>query len=120
MEAARLDDDRNAFERSGHELPLVARYAGLGEAGDVLIEYAQGIADLVGEKPEPGAEDDRDPGLPGSQLLADGVQRRADTHNSMPARVAERKLASVPAIIARKPRRAKSRLRSGASAPNPP
>src|SRR5215831_4010634 len=42
------------------------------------------------------------------------------THSRIPARVAERKFASVPASMARKPRRARSCLRSGASAPIPP
>src|SRR5258705_273066 len=120
MEAPRLHDDRTAFECSGDEFPLVARHARLREARDVSIEDSQGVGDLVGEKPEPRAEDDRDPGLPRSQLLADGVQRRANTHNRMPASVAERKLASVPAIMARNPSRARSCLRSGASAPIPP
>src|SRR6185503_1454717 len=120
MEATGLQDDRNAFAGPRHELAFVARYARLGEAGDVLIEDAQRIGNLVGEETEARAEDDRDSGLPGSELLADGVQRRADTHNRMPARVAERKLASVPAIMARRPSRARSCLRSGASAPMPP
>src|SRR6185436_10805689 len=40
--------------------------------------------------------------------------------SSRPASVAERKLASVPAIIARNPSRARSCFRSGTSAPIPP
>src|SRR6185503_10897464 len=115
-----LHDHGHVLECAGDELAFVTRYPGLGEAGDVLVEDAEGVGDLIGEKPEPRAEHDRDPGLPGSELLADGVQRRADTHNRMPASVAERKLARVPAIIARRPSRARSCLRSGASAPMPP
>ena len=41
-------------------------------------------------------------------------------HSRIPAIVAERKFASVPASIARRPSRARSRFRSGASAPMPP
>ena len=41
-------------------------------------------------------------------------------HSRIPAIVADRKLASVPASMARKPSRARSRFRSGASAPMPP
>src|SRR5258706_9790409 len=96
----------------------MARYTGLGETGDVPILDPQRVGDLVGQKPEARAEDYRDAGFPGAELLADGVQRRV--HNSMPARVAERKLASVPAIMARRPSRARSCLRSGAKAPIPP
>ena len=52
---------------------------------------------------------------------AEPPQRRARRrHSSIPAIVAERKFASVPASMARKPSRARSPLRSGASAPMPP
>src|SRR5207249_7871427 len=41
-------------------------------------------------------------------------------HNRIPASVADRKFASVPAIMARNPSRARSCFRSGTSAPIPP
>src|SRR5881394_4133785 len=119
MEAARLHDDRHPLERAGDELAPVTRHARLGEPGDVPIQNPQRVVDLVGEEAEARAEHDRHLRLPASEFLADGLGGLPG-HNRMPARVAERKLASVPAIMARKPRRARSCLRSGASAPMPP
>ena len=66
MKAARLNEQRDAFQRPGDQLALVTGDAGLGEAGDVRIADPQPILDLVGEEAEPGAEHDGDARLAGA------------------------------------------------------
>ena len=133
MKAAALDEHRHAFEHARDQLALVPGSAGRGEAGDLRVRKADRIPHRIGEAAEPGAEDDRDPGLERAEPPPDGVGRlgrpplrtsRAPHpllgHSNVPASVAERKFASVPAIMARNPSRARSCLRSGTSAPIPP
>src|SRR3989454_12392602 len=122
MKATALPDDRHAFERPADQLALVARGAGLGEAWDLLVWDPHGVAHRIGHASQARAEHDRDAGLELAEAPRDGVRRRTDrvAHNRMPANVADRKFASVPAIIARNPSGARSCLRSGTSAPMPP
>src|SRR5436190_8830639 len=127
MKATGLYENRHALERAGHQLSLVARDARLREAGNGAVEDANRVGDCVREKPQARAQDDRDARFERAQTFAyrrDGRTRPSLVplpHQSrMPASVAERKLASVPAIMARKPSRARACLRSGASAPMPP
>src|SRR3954463_701222 len=124
MKASRLHDDGNPFQLACDQLPPVARHAGFREARDRAVGDPNWVGHLVGEKTKPRTEDDRDSGLELPQPLFDrrgrGLRRALLHYNKMPASVADRKLASVPAIIARKPRRARSCLRSGARAPMPP
>jgi len=63
MKAAALDDDRHAFKRAGDELALVPRGTGLREAGNGGVRNAHGGINLIRQRPEPGAEHDRDAGL---------------------------------------------------------
>ena len=107
---------------------MVPDDGGLREPGDLGVGDPLGVLEPAGQAPEPAAQDDGDLGN-GAHPLADGPRGRLDSrgrlgagdgHRRMPAIVAERKLASVPAIMARKPSRARSRFRSGASAPMPP
>ena len=118
MKAAGLHDDRHAFELPGDQLAFVACDPRLREAGDGAVWNTDRIGDFVGEKTQPRAEDDRDSGFQLAEAFGDRLGGLH--HKRMPASVAERKFASVPAIIARNPRRARSCLRSGASAPMPP
>src|SRR2546426_970637 len=122
MKATALHDDRHALERPADELALVARGAGLGEARDLLVWDPHGVPNRIGHAGEAGAEHDRGARLELAEALRDDVRRRADpvAHNRIPASVADRKFASVPAIIARNPSLARSCLRSGTSAPMPP
>ena len=130
MKAAALDEHRDSLERPGDELPLVPRGAGLREAGDIRVRDADRVADLLRHVAQPGAEHDRDLGLDRADPARDRVGRRTDEtapcsrlpafHSRIPASVADRKFASVPASIARKPSRARSCFRSGTSAPMPP
>src|SRR6267378_3909693 len=118
MKAAALHHDRHALQRAADELAFVARSAGLGEARDLLV----GDAHRVGHGGEARAEHDRRARFELAQALRDGVRRGTDrvAHSSIPASVADRKFASVPAIMARNPSRARSCFRSGTSAPMPP
>src|SRR5882762_2160394 len=130
MKAPALHDHRHPLERPAHQLALVARGAGLGEARDFLIWDAHGVAHRIGHAGQARAEHDRGARLELSESARDGSRRLQEcaafrspirfAHSSMPASVAERKFASVPAIMARNPSRARSCLRSGASAPMPP
>src|SRR5207245_67530 len=122
MKATALHHDRHAFERPADQLAFVARGAGLGEARDLLVGDAHGVAHCVGHAGEARAEHDRGARLELPEALRDDLGRRPDrvAHNRMPASVADRKFARVPAIIARNPSRARSCLRSGTSAPMPP
>src|SRR5439155_9538845 len=96
-----------------------------------VVSNRNGIGGCVGEKPDPQAKHDRDPGFALAQALFHCIGRCCYTprppsplpfphFSRIPASVAERKFASVPAIIARNPSRARSCLRSGARAPMPP
>src|SRR5205823_1667030 len=131
VKATALYHERHALERAGDQLSLVPRCAGLGEAGNRGLRNADCGLHRVGNRPEARAEHDRHTRLEFAEPPRDGVRRLLDDpfpvsrvpfpgHSSMPARVAERKFASVPAIMARKPRRARSCLRSGTRAPIPP
>src|SRR5881296_2584075 len=131
MKAAALREDGDARERAAHELALVPRRSGLGESGDLRVGNADRIAHGVRHGAEPRAQHDRHAGLELPEPLRHGARGffsrtlppslfPLPRHNSIPASVADRKFASVPAIMARNPRRARSCLRSGASAPIPP
>src|SRR5690349_8738889 len=130
MKAPALHEYGRARERSRHQLPFVTDDAGLGEAGDVRIGNAHGVLHFVAEKAEARPEHDRRAGPARAQTAAHRVGGGANlgfaldvlrlAHSSMPASVADRKFASVPAIMARKPSFARSCLRFGASAPMPP
>ena len=137
MKASRLHDDRDAFELSRNQLAFMSCHTRLGKTGDRAIRDPDRIDYLIGEKPQSGTQDDCDARLQGAEPLPDDFRCFTNTarlasparpacllslhhHSRIPASVADRKLASVPAIIARKPRRARSCLRSGASAPMPP
>src|SRR5215213_2969624 len=91
---------------------------------EIAIGNRCAVAECSGEISEPGSQDDC--GLRQlARSTADCVRRRLDLvvvgHQSRkPAIVAVMKLASVPANIARSPRRARSCRRFGASPPMPP
>src|SRR5256884_239736 len=83
-----------------------------------------------GHRPQPGPERARAGGRDRAGPARGGARGRPEdappgprprgVNTGFPAGVADRRLASVPAIMARKPRRARSCLRSGTSAPIPP
>src|SRR5207244_12614542 len=91
-------------------------------ARDLLVWDAHGVAHRLGHAGEARPEHDRCARLELAQTLRYDVRRGADPvgHNSIPASVAARKFASVPAIMTRNPRRARAGLRAGTSAPMPP
>src|SRR5207244_3747718 len=132
MKASALHHDRHALERPADQLALVAGGAGLGEAWNCGLRNADCGLDRVGDRPEPRAQDDRHARAQAAEPLGYGVRGAPDqvgvhsahsaisNQSSIPASVADRKFASVPAIMARKPSRARSCLRSGTSAPMPP
>src|SRR5882672_12795006 len=129
MKAAALLEHGNAFERSRHQLAFVPHDTRLGKPRDVGVRDAHGVLHFLAEESQARSQHDRHAGPALSEPASHRVGGGADLcftrggrlgHNSMPASVAERKLASVPAIIARKPSLARSCLRLGASAPMPP
>src|SRR5438445_2814730 len=130
MKAAAQDEYGHTLEGAGDELALVARRGGLGKARNGGLRNADGGLNRIGHRSQTRSEDDCDARLERADPARDDVGSRADGtaprsllpvgHSRIPANVADRKFASVPAIIARKPSRARSCLRSGASAPMPP
>src|SRR5690349_12416641 len=126
MKAAALHDDGHTAEGPGNELALVSLDARRRKPGNLGVGHAHRTLDGVGEGSEPRAEHDGDAGPEIAEAARDrgaggrDVGRRLARHSNSPASVAERKFASVPAIMARKPSRARSCLRSGASALMPP
>src|SRR5439155_12246176 len=104
--------------------------ARIGKARDLLVGDAHRVLDRVGHAGQARSEHDRDARHELAQTVCDDIRGRADgttprsplpvRHNRIPANVADRKFASVPAIMARNPSRARSCLRSGTSAPMPP
>src|SRR2546422_7531891 len=102
----------------------------LGKARDLLVGDAHRVSDRVGHVGEARPQHDGDARLELAQTVCDDIRGRADgtaprsplpvSHNRIPANVADRKFATVPAIMARNPSRARSCLRSGTSAPMPP
>src|SRR5207247_1020125 len=113
MKATALHHDRHAVERAGHELPFVPGDSGLGESGDILVRHAGRPPDLVREESEPRAQHDGHARLERTQAARNGVGGALDRptphaqrpfscrHNRIPASVADRKFARVPAIMAR-------------------
>src|SRR2546422_3721745 len=132
MKAAALHDHGDALERAAHEVTLVPGRPGLGEARNCGLRNADCGLDRVGYRPKTGAQDDRHARAKAAEPRGNRVRGAADqfrrlvihsairNHSNIPASVADRKFASVPAIMARNPSRARSCLRSGASAPMPP
>src|SRR5207248_288141 len=131
MKAPALHHERHPFERAGDELALVPRRPGLRETGDLAVRHAHRVGHGVRDRTEARSEHDRNTG----PELAEPPGHRARClldhtlppslvpllrHNRIPASVADRKFASVPAIMARNPSRARSCFRSGTSAPMPP
>src|ERR1051325_1297594 len=135
MKASRLHDHGHALEPAGDQQAFVPGHAGLGKSRDRVVLNANRIDDFVGKESETRAEHDGDARPEFSQAPRHRLYRCCDRslrsrsslrsaacfrQSRIPASVAERKLASVPAIMARKPSRARSCLRSGARAPMPP
>ena len=119
MKAPRLGHDRHPFECTGHQLAPVPRDPRLGKPRNRPVGDVNRPLDLVGEETEPGAEDDRDSGLELPQAAPDRRDRLA-AQTSIPAIEALMNAARLPAIIARRPRRAMSGRRCGARPPIPP
>src|SRR5437879_13864371 len=123
MKAAALHEHRNTLERSCHQLAFVADDTWLGEPRDVGVRNAHGVLHFFAEKSQARSQDDRHARAARAQTLRHRVGGGANlrfphavlrsAHNSMPASVADRKFASVPAIMARKPSLARSCLRLG-------
>ena len=111
-------------ERARHQLARVAYDGRTREAGNLGVRDPHRSPSRSARRPETRSEDDRGSRFqmpePRSHRAAAPPPRRHRAHSRMPAIVADRKLASVPASMARKPRRARSSFRSGASAPMPP
>src|SRR5229473_6498534 len=125
MKTSRLHERRDAFQASRHQLTLVTGHTRLRKTWNGRVGNVNRIGDLAGEKAESGSEHDRHSGFELAKSLRHRSGGRGDCarrfgHSRMPASVADKKLASVPAIMARNPSRARSCLRSGASAPMPP
>src|SRR5229473_5012352 len=121
MKAAALHQNGNAFERSRHQLTLVANDAGLREAGNFGVGDAHRVLHVLGEEAQAGSQDDRHAGTALTQTPGHGVRGGTDLrfpgrgrfrHNNIPANVADKKFASVPAIIARRSEEHTSELQS--------
>src|SRR5437667_254414 len=109
MKAAALHDHGDALERAAHEVTLVPGRPGLGEPGDLAVWDAHGTLDRIRDPSQPRAEHDRDARLELPESPRHDVGRLLDrtaprsplpaAHSSIPASVADRKFASVPAIV---------------------
>src|SRR5207247_1129111 len=125
MKTPRLHEHGDSLQASRDQLTLVPGDARLRKTGNGRVGNVNGIGDLVGEKAEPRSEHDRHAGFELAKSLHNRGGGRGDCarrfgHSRIPASVADKKFASIPAIMARNPSRARSCLRSGASAPMPP
>src|ERR1700704_3083151 len=121
METATLHDDLLAGQLARNQFGTMSDHCGPGKPRDVTVGNPHRAANLVGKEPEPGPEHDGDLGAPIAQPLANRLGRRLywpgctslhllrplrhlrPLHSRIPAIVAERKLARVPASIARMP-----------------
>lgn len=115
------------------QLAAMAYHCGLGKARDLSIRNPDRILELLGETSETRAKHNGRLGLATSELPPYRIRRCSyrirpirllrplrPLHNKIPAIVADKKFARVPASIARIPSRARSRFRSGTRAPIPP
>src|SRR6186713_303160 len=104
----------------------MADNGGARPVGQRVVGNDHRIGQRVGKVPQARTEHDGHArqlaaaGANGGRRFLDAIELRLCAHSSIPAMVAVRKLAKVPASIARSPRRARSWRRSGASAPMPP
>src|SRR5262245_2830208 len=116
--------NRPPLDAADDELAFVTDDLRRGPVRQLLVWHLHGVAERVGELAEPRPENDRDLGDT-CRLGANRAGRFLDfvvvVHQRRnPAIVAVMKLASVPANMARRPRRARSWRRFGARAPMPP
>ena len=92
---------------------------GYGPAGNLGVGDCDRVGQFVGERAQSAAQHHGDARLaPGHATNIGDRARRI--YKSMPAMQADMKFAMVPAATAFSPRRARSDLRLGASAPMPP
>src|SRR4051794_29228310 len=96
----------------------MAHRGGPGPAGNIGVWDIDAIVQFVGERAEAAAQYDADGRLRSCVSL--NVTSRFGDHSSIPAIQADMKFAIDPAATARSPKRARSDLRLGASAPMPP
>src|SRR5690349_20876676 len=125
VESPALHDHRHAAEVAGNQLPGVPQDGRHVESRDPGIGYPDRARDAFGETTQSRSEHDGDAGTVIAEPLAHCIGGEGDrlgprAHSRIPAMAADRKLASVPASMARNPSRARSPLRFGASAPMPP
>ena len=114
---------RHAAGAADDEGSGVADDGGGREVGNLAEGHGHGVLEGLGERPEPGAEDDADRGPQRGAASHDAgglLQPFDEAHSSAPAMQAVMKFARVPASRARSPSRARSLRRSGTSAPMPP
>ena len=109
----RARESRNFFVRDSHG------------SGEIVCERSEARTENYGDaRPQLCLRENEFRGAIGTRKIAQAIAALADharTHRSMiPTIEADMRFAIVPAIIARMPRRARSPLRFGASAPIPP
>src|SRR5881296_952519 len=78
MKAAALHDHGDALERAAHELTLVPRRPGLGEARNCGLRNADCGLDRVGYRPKTGAQDDPHARAKAAEPRGNGVRGAAD------------------------------------------
>src|SRR5262245_46556592 len=125
MNAANLHQNRPVSDLAGDQLASVSRHGRGRKPRDVPISDSDWRRDSLGESSKARAQHDRNLGSETLEARSEHLYRPRNqsvrfAHSRMPAIAAERKLASVPASMARKPSRARSVFLSGASAPIPP
>ena len=100
------------------QLTRVAHGGGRRPPRDLGVRDVHPFGQFAGERSQAAAQHDAD--LRPQRRAALDVSFRVFGHSNIPAIQADMKLAMVPAIMAFNPRRARSDLREGASAPIPP
>src|SRR3954469_20998517 len=111
MEAAALGQDLFAGELARDQCAAVPDDGGVGKPGNATVGNGPRVGEPLGQEAEPRSEHDGDLGTAAAQPLPNGGNRCIQlAQSSIPAIVAERKFASIPAIIARSPSLARSRL----------
>ena len=100
------------------QLACVADGGRVRPAGNIGVRDIDALAEFVGERAQAAAEHYSDRGPHAGVALNETFGFVG--HSNIPAMQADMKFAMVPAATARRPSRARSLLRVGASAPMPP
>ena len=120
MSDDRMDRLERRLQLLEEQVRELAGKRGIREAGREAGTLRSGEPERQPRRPAPGTGSDTAPRVPSELPRFPAFPLPRCIHNNIPAIVADKKFANVPASIARIPSWARSRFRSGTSAPIPP